>query len=79
MKEPKTAVPVSFETAIARLEEITDKMESSETGLDDKLKLFEEGQKLLKVCRDRLETVERKVEILVKGGNGDVSAEPFGE
>ena len=75
--EPKTENNTSFETAIARLEEIADKMESPETGLDDKLKLFEEGRKLLAVCRTRLEAVERKVEILVKGKDGAVTTEPF--
>ena len=71
-KETKPDNPDSFEAAIARLEQIAAQMESPATGLDDKLKLFEEGQKLLAVCRTRLEAVERKVEILVKG-----KTEPF--
>ena len=77
MKENKTDNSDSFEAAIARLEQIADKMESPSTGLDDKLKLFEEGQKLLAVCRTRLEAVERKVEILVKQKNGALSTAPF--
>ena len=77
MKETKNENADSFEAAIARLEQIADKMESSATGLDDKLKLFEEGQKLLAVCRTRLDAVERKVEILVKGKDGTQTAEPF--
>jgi len=76
-KETKPENADSFETAIARLEAIAAKMESSATGLDDKLKLFEEGQKLLAVCRARLEAVERKVEILVKNKDGVQTAEPF--
>ena len=76
-KETKHDNGDSFEASIARLEQIAEKMESPATGLDDKLKLFEEGQKLLAVCRARLETVERKVEILVKGKNGVQTAEPF--
>ena len=75
----QTEADASFEAAISRLETIADKMESPETGLDAKLKLFEEGQKLLAVCRSRLEAVERKVEILVKGKDGAVKAEEFAE
>jgi len=71
-RETKPDNADSFEAAIARLEQIAAQMESPATGLDDKLKLFEEGQKLLAVCRTRLEAVERKVEILVKG-----KTEPF--
>ena len=80
MKEPKPeSSSASFEAAIARLEVIANQMESPATGLDDKLKLFEEGQTLLKICHARLEAVERKVEILVKNKDGETTAAPFEE
>ena len=79
MKENKNETCESFESAIDRLEQIADKMESPQTGLDAKLKLFEEGQRLLAICRARLEAVERKVEILVKQKDGSQTAEPFAD
>ena len=40
----------NFEDKLARLEEITTSLENSEIGLEDSIKLFEEGVKLSKEC-----------------------------
>jgi len=68
-----------FEAALSRLEEIVSELESGELGLEQSLKLFEEGVKLARVCNARLEDAERKVEILLKDKNGKVTAKPFEE
>jgi len=68
-----------FEAALARLEEIVTELESGELGLEQSLKLFEEGVKLARVCNARLEEAERKVEVLLKDKNGKVIAKPFEE
>lgn len=56
---------MKFEDALARLEEIVEKLESGEAQLDDSIKLFEEGTKLVSFCTERLEEVKRKIEIIV--------------
>ena len=68
-----------FEAALARLEEIVTELESGELGLEQSLKLFEEGVKLARVCNARLEEAERKVEVLLKDKNGKMTAKPFEE
>ena len=68
-----------FESALSRLEEIVSELESGELGLEQSLKLFEEGVKLARVCNARLEDAERKVEILMKDKNGKMTAKPFEE
>jgi len=68
-----------FEAALARLEEIVRSLESGELGLEQSLKLFEEGVKLARICNARLEEAERKVEVLLKDKNGKVIAKPFEE
>ena len=68
-----------FEAALARLEEIVRSLESGELGLEQSLKLFEEGVKLARVCNARLEEAERKVEVLLKDKNGKMTAKPFEE
>ncbi|MGE5807905.1 MAG: exodeoxyribonuclease VII small subunit [Nitrospirota bacterium] len=68
-----------FEAALARLEEIVSELEKGDVPLDQSLKLFEEGIKLSRICNKRLEEAERKVEILLKDKNGNISAEPFEE
>ncbi len=68
-----------FEAALARLEEIVKKLETGDLLLEESLKLFEEGIKLARLCNKRLEDAERKVEILLKGANGTITAQPFEE
>lgn len=67
------AAPLSFEAAFARLEEILEKLNSGTVSLDDSLKLYEEADKLIAACNKRLIDAERKIEILVKNRNGDLS------
>lgn len=68
-----------FEAALARLEEIVNSLESGELGLEQSLKLFEEGVKLARICNSRLEEAERKVEVLLKDKGGKMTAKPFEE
>jgi exodeoxyribonuclease VII small subunit len=68
-----------FETALARLEEIVASLESGELGLEQSLKLFEEGVKLARICNTRLEEAERKVEVLLKDRTGKMTAKSFEE
>jgi exodeoxyribonuclease VII small subunit len=68
-----------FEVALARLEEIVTELESGELGLEQSLKLFEEGVKLARICNARLEEAERKVEILLKDKAGKITTMPFEE
>jgi exodeoxyribonuclease VII small subunit len=56
----------NFEDKLARLEEITNSLENSEIGLEDSIKLFEEGVKLSKECLTVLEKAELKVNTLKK-------------
>lgn len=65
----------SFEQAIGRLEEIVELLERGECGLDQSLKLFEEGAKLAGQCEELLDTAEQKVNLLLAN---DEEA-PFGE
>ena len=52
----------TFESAMSRLEEISDVLTQNQVGLDESLKLYEEGVKLLKFCSDKLE----KADITIK-------------
>ncbi|HEY5124636.1 MAG TPA: exodeoxyribonuclease VII small subunit [Ignavibacteria bacterium] len=54
----------SFEYNFKKLEEILDKFENSieEYSLDEILENYQEGLKLLKICRDKLKDAELKIE-----------------
>ncbi len=68
---------VTFESALARLEEIVRAMESGTAALDSSLALFEEGIGLVKFCTKALDTAEQKVKILQKDENGELAEAPF--
>ena len=65
----------SFEEALGRLEEIVGLLERGECGLDQSLKLFEEGAGLAGLCEEMLDKAEQKVNLLLT----DDSEAPFGE
>ena len=54
----------SFEESLLRLKEISEKLEESEVGLDDSIKLYEEGVKLAKQCYTTLSEAELKIKEL---------------
>ncbi|MDE6261275.1 MAG: exodeoxyribonuclease VII small subunit [Oscillospiraceae bacterium] len=55
----------SFEESMARLEAIVAQLEKGECGLDQSLKLFEEGAKLASTCEELLDKAEQKVNLLL--------------
>ncbi len=59
----------TFEQGMARLEEIVSKLENGEASLDESLKLFEEGAKLMSQCTAMLDKAEQKVLVLEGGGH----------
>lgn len=56
---------LSFEEAMARLEEIDELLKTGRAPLADSLALFEEGAELLKKCNHLLEQAELKVQTLL--------------
>ena len=67
----------SFEKDLKRLEDIVAKMEEGDVPLDDSMKLFEEGVKLSRLCSERLDKAEKKVEIITADKNGNITTRPF--
>ncbi|MCI9485342.1 MAG: exodeoxyribonuclease VII small subunit [Clostridiaceae bacterium] len=67
----------TFESSMARLEEIVRKMEQGDTPLDDSVALFEEGTKLAASLHKMLDEAEQKVTILRPQPDGSVQESPF--
>ncbi len=65
-----TKKTLTFEAAMERLEEITRLLESGAEGLDESLKLYEEGVSLIRLCTQKLETAEQSVKVLQMGEEG---------
>ncbi|MBI4800082.1 MAG: exodeoxyribonuclease VII small subunit [Desulfarculus sp.] len=67
----------SFEQSLRRLEEIVDKLEDQELELEEAIALFEEGVKLAETCGARLDAAEKKVTLLLKDRQGNLTQAPF--
>ncbi len=68
---------MTFEEAMARLEEIVVLLENGKAGLDESLAVFEEGVALVALCNEKLTDAEQRVRILVAGENGAPAEAPF--
>lgn len=74
---------LSFEEYCVRLEEIAGRLEDEKLPLEESLKLYEEGMKIVNKCNTELANVERKIKILTMGDDGkieesDISHERLG-
>lgn len=68
---------ITFEKAMAGLEEAVTRLESGELTLDESISVFEEAVKLVGVCQGELEAAELKVKILTQSPDGTLSDAPF--
>ena len=75
-QKKETEENLQFEEAIEKLESIIERMESEQIPLQELLKDYEEGTKLLKLCRDRIDGARQKVDKINKElTNGSVMLE----
>lgn len=59
---------ISLEEAFEKLDQIADKLEEEAISLEDSFKLYHQGMELLKICNDKIDTVEKKMKILDENG-----------
>jgi len=62
---------LTFEQAVARIDEIVTLLEKGDAQLDKSLALFEEGVKLIEICGAMLDDAEQTVVRLQKAVNGE--------
>ncbi|MBS0616830.1 MAG: exodeoxyribonuclease VII small subunit [Spirochaetes bacterium] len=77
-KQPATlalAADITFEKALAELEEITEKLEDGKESLEASMQLYEYGLLLKEFCEQKLKEAEGKWLMLKKQKDGTVSAE----
>lgn len=65
----------TFEESLNDLERIVKHLEDGDLPLEESLKLFEEGVKLSRECRERLTNAERRIEVLMRESDGSISVE----
>ncbi|MCS6804089.1 MAG: exodeoxyribonuclease VII small subunit [Acidobacteriota bacterium] len=67
----------TFESALKELENIVEQLERGDLPLEKSLELFERGIGLTRICQQRLDEAERKIEMLVQTQNGQTTTVPF--
>jgi len=76
MSEPADIAALSFEQALAELEQIVAKLESGQAPLEDSIRMYERGAALKAHCEARLEAARLKVEQIVQRAGGSIASEP---
>jgi exodeoxyribonuclease VII small subunit len=66
----KESADKKFESALEELEQVVEQLESGELSLEDSLSAFEKGVGLVRFCNQKLNEVEKKIEMLVKDKEG---------
>ena len=72
-----TIEEISFEQALAELEEIVQKLEGGTLALEDTMALYQRGRNLAARCQHLLDEVELRVQQLVPDGDEGYTAAPF--
>lgn len=66
---------LNFESAMTRLEEIVEQLESGHLNLESSLAVFEEGVRLSLYCQQELEKTDGQVQRLLRKLNGEYELE----
>ena len=70
MGENEQPGDLSFEAALARLEEIVRTLERGEAPLDQSIELYQEGDRLKRLCEARLKDAQGRIEQIAFGSDG---------
>ena len=72
MARTPTSAPKSFESALAELDQLVERMESGQLPLDESLSAYQRGTELLKFCEGVLKDAEQKIKVLDGGALKDL-------
>jgi exodeoxyribonuclease VII small subunit len=76
MSEAASIADMTFEQALAELEQIVARLESGQAPLEDSIRMYERGSALKAHCETRLEAARLRVEKIVVGAGGAPAAQP---
>jgi exodeoxyribonuclease VII small subunit len=61
---------LNFETALAELESIVERLEAGKVDLEESIAIYERGEKLKKHCEQLLKSAEARIEKITLKGDG---------
>lgn len=66
-----TPETLSFEDALKRLEQIVQSLERGEAPLDQSIDLYQEGDRLKRLCEERLKSAQARIDAIALGPDGE--------
>ena len=75
-KVPKDIKKMSFEAALAEIEDIVRELESGQGELNEAINAYSRGAALKQHCETKLKEAQAKIDKIVLGPDGEVSSEP---
>lgn len=76
-QQAQVAGEESYDAIVARLERVVSDLESGQLTLEQSIEKFAEGVRLAKDASKKLDEAERRVEMLVRGADGEDETVPF--
>lgn len=73
---PADIAAMSFEDALAELEQIVRRLEAGQVKLDEAIVCYERGARLKQHCERKLNEAQQRVERIVVGPDGAIGTEP---
>ena len=73
---PPDIAAMSFEEALAELEQIVRRLEGGQVKLDEAIQSYERGAQLKRHCETKLNEAQQRVDLIVIGPEGAISVEP---
>ena len=73
---PPDIAAMNFEDALAELEQIVRRLEGGQVKLDEAIQSYERGAQLKRHCEKKLNEAQQRVDRIVIGSDGAVTAEP---
>ena len=73
---PADIAAMSFEEALAELEQIVKRLEEGKGKLDDAISSYERGAQLKQHCETKLGEAQSRVDKIVRRGDGTLATEP---
>ena len=74
--EPAAIDAMSFEDALAELEQIVRRLEAGQVKLDEAIRCYERGARLRRHCEGKLVEAQQRVDRIVVGADGVIAARP---
>jgi exodeoxyribonuclease VII small subunit len=76
MAEAQPVGEMSFEAALAELEQVVSRLEGGQVALEESIALYARGAALRAHCEERLKAAEARVAEIAQGPDGSLRARP---